>query len=571
MSISQRKLVSTVIEAGQDHEFYPTSQEIIEAMKLHIKKLGDKVSSIIDVGAGGAKVLYSMKEDYPFVEMYAIEKSEVLRQSYTKDVVVIGTEFFNNTLLDKPCDLVFSNPPYSIYEQFFEKIIREGNARDLFLVVPERWENSVPIQNALKLRNADAKVVGSFDFSEAEDRRARAKVDLIHIELKTRNRKIGEKRAKSDPFDLWLEDEFGFGNNVVHRSDSVKAEASADELDGEQSNLGKKAKTAMVEGGNLVDTLYELFVKEMADLMEVYKQISVMNPKILDELDVSQDKIKSAIRLSIKGLKQKYWHELFTHFDKITTRLTKAKRDELLERIQARTSIDFNPSNAHAVVVWVIKNANSSFEEQLIQVFNDMVEAANIELYASNERVYKNDEWRYVKYKNMYDDNYVPPSHFALDYRIVAHRKGGISHSVYSFEQRVGLKHSAADFISDLMVIANNLGFKCQETLEEVTGESGRYKSGKKYVYTYKRPLTGEEGVLFEVKAFQNQNLHFRFGQGFMLAINLEVGRLLGWIHSAEEASEELGEDIDVVKQYIGTNFQLTGDTTLLLDSKLIA
>lgn len=51
-----------------------------------------------------------------------------------------------------------------------------------------------------------------------------------------------------------------------------------------------------------------------------------------------------------------------------------------------------------------------------------------------------------------------------------------------------------------------------------------------------------------------------------MLAINLEVGRLLGWIHSSEEASEELGEDIDVVKQYMGTNLQLTSNSVLLLN-----
>jgi len=46
--------------------------------------------------------------------------------------------------------------------------------------------------------------------------------------------------------------------------------------------------------------------------------------------------------------------------------------------------------------------------------------------------------------------------------------------------------------------------------------------------------------VLFEVRAYQNRNCHLRLNQEFALALNVEYGRLKGWLKTAQDAKDEL-------------------------------
>jgi hypothetical protein len=44
----------------------------------------------------------------------------------------------------------------------------------------------------------------------------------------------------------------------------------------------------------------------------------------------------------------------------------------------------------------------------------------------------------------------------------------------------------------------------------------------------------GDSGdVLFQAKAYMNGNMHFRFLPDAIKALNVEAGRLLGWLRSA--------------------------------------
>ena len=74
--------------------------------------------------------------------------------------------------------------------------------------------------------------------------------------------------------------------------------------------------------------------------------------------------------------------------------------------------------------------------------------------------------------------------------------------------------------------------------------------------------------TLFDVKAHKNGNLHFRFNQKFMLALNVEFGRLKGWIHSKGEAVEELQEK--KAFQYFKTNFSLLVNPVLTIENKTV-
>ena len=157
--------------------------------------------SLLDCGAGDGRVLDTLMNGLK----YAIEKSKILVQSLSKDIFVVGTDFTQNTLIDKKVDVIFSNPPYSEYEGWAEKIILEANARYIYLVIPSRWESSEAISEAIKSRKAKFEILGQFDFMEA-DRKARAVINVIKFDLAYG--RTGSDTSKVDPFTLWFEKNF---------------------------------------------------------------------------------------------------------------------------------------------------------------------------------------------------------------------------------------------------------------------------------------------------------------------------------------------------------------------------
>ncbi len=92
--------------------------------------------------AGDGRVLLRLSEaanagDRTHIDnLFAIEKSVVHLMAMPKSVVVVGTDFLEQSLIDKPVRYIFSNPPYSQYELWTEKILRECNARFVYLVIP---------------------------------------------------------------------------------------------------------------------------------------------------------------------------------------------------------------------------------------------------------------------------------------------------------------------------------------------------------------------------------------------------------------------------------------------------
>ena len=94
----------------EDFEWYPTTDEIIQKMNRYIKeKLDGEFNrfSFLDIGAGDGRVLDSFENSN---KLYAIEKSLLLIEKMSKNIMVIGTDFLQQTLLDKKVDIIFSNP-----------------------------------------------------------------------------------------------------------------------------------------------------------------------------------------------------------------------------------------------------------------------------------------------------------------------------------------------------------------------------------------------------------------------------------------------------------------------------
>jgi hypothetical protein len=188
-------LLAKVKQNNEDFEWYPTTNEIIEALYKDILSLDESTSSILDIGAGDGnvfKVLTQLSKDhkekvadiprenrngnyqyYNYVEtfnptFYAIEKSKTLIQAMDKDVFVVGSDFNEQSLIDKKVDCIYCNPPYSEYEEWTNKILREANSKIVYLLIPKRWTENEIIQHTIAEREIKYAVIGEYSFEHSD-------------------------------------------------------------------------------------------------------------------------------------------------------------------------------------------------------------------------------------------------------------------------------------------------------------------------------------------------------------------------------------------------------------------
>lgn len=520
---STQQLVQQIKEAGQDFEFYPTTKEIVYRVW---RGMGRERwhARVLDIGAGNGNFFRLLEEcDKEYgndggqeYKKYAIEKSQILISNLPADVFVIGTDFRLQTLIDKQMDTIFCNPPYSEYEFWAAKIIKEANAKQVFLVIPTRWRESPAIKQALKDRGAYASVLDTYDFLNAE-RAARATVHLISVYF-------GDKyERKSSPFDIWFEQTFKFA------ADTEKGYEWEEEKR-KEAEIGAQ----LVKGQNLIERLEELYTAEMERLLQNYRAIEKLDAGILKELNVDVKKLREGLRLRLSGTKALYWKQLFDRLTTLTDRLTAKSRQELLVKLRENTSIDYTSANAYVVVLWAIKNANQYIDSQLKDLYLELSNPANIQTYKSNARTFSQDAWRFKQEKF---------THYKLDYRIieVTYKCFDVS---YSGDVR-DLEESARHRIDDIVTVGKNLGFNVRQSTYDK-----RWVPGEPQVFTYLE--NGEEKQFMRVKAYLNGNIHYQFCKEFSKAFNIEAGRLFGWIRNAREAAQELDLSLDETTAYFG-------------------
>ena len=532
-------LIHKLKESDQDFEYYPTTNEIIDRLVSDIKLIREDhyheyraIDSVLDIGAGHGKVLMALGERADFNRLYAIEKSPILCDRLANEIFIIGTEFHEQSLVEKQVGLTFCNPPYSEFEQWATRIIRESSSRLVYLVIPERWERSVDIANAIAYRDAKAKVVGRFDFLNAEDRTARAKVHLIRVELSYK---------KDDAFDRFFNAEFA--------GLKAKFEESKQASTSEKGTQRNPKMDALVIGANYPERLVGLYNEDLDHIRKNYDLVKSLDIDLLKEFDVSPERIMGCLKARLEGLRNTYWQELFSHMSSITNRLTSKKRRMILETLNRNGHVDFTVSNIHAIIIWALKNANTYINDQLLETFDTMVGKANVKNYKSNERVFTFDRWRYNEEK---------PTHIMLEYRLVLQNIGG----VHKGDWDRGLDETAADFMGDLITVAHGLGFVGNTNDHRINREGRKGWDGGARE-EFRCLVDGKSEVLFDVRAFFNRNVHIRLNQKFALALNVEVGRLKGWIKSGQEAADELGDK--TAARYFGVNVQLGNSSVPML------
>ena len=522
----------------------------------------------------------------------AIEKSQILINNMPEEAFVIGTDFKEQTLIDKKADIIFSNPPYKEYSYWSEKIIKEANASSIYLVIPQRWDNQENIIQAIKKRNATYTIIGEFDFLNSEDRTARAKVNLLRIDMPD---SCSSKNI--EPFDLWFNECFKF---EAEETEDINSHIYQ-RFDEAERKRKETIQNQIVKAGDLVTALVELYNKELDKYINNYKLISQLDADVLKELNVKRDGLREALKVKIDGLKNLYWHEIFDNLTEITSRLTSKSRDRMLETLRSNTSIDFTKSNIRAVVIWAIKNAPKYYDNQLLQVYKNLSNEDSAKLYKSDFR-FSADSWRY--YRN--DD-----AKYKLDYRIVV---SGHRSSTDDRDNR--LSDNQMEYIRDLIVVARNLGFNVERgysslrlkdkytittvpsatprkvgdktldgKIQEVYYHTNKPNSNNKrvmeedgiiYVYDKKRRdcdcfyqykigeeyyhhngVSSDDDIFTTVLGHKNGNVHFQINQQFMKKFNLEAGRLRGWLKTPQEAAEELDISIEEASSYWKSNFTL--------------
>lgn len=547
----------------QDFEWYPSSEHIIDVVRRDLVESKflesyNRESSLLDIGAGDGRVLSALNmplEDRrgemspPFYNLYAIEKSLVHCSQLDKKVLVIGTDFNQQTLVDKPVGVIFSNPPYSAFEQWATRIITEANAEVCYLVLPQRWSGSRDIEIAIKLREAEAEVIGTFDFQNDCDRETRysVPVDIIRVNLGYKN----HHQCKVDPFKAFFDANFDL--DLAESDYSAKFRGPSDST---QQKLNE-----LVPGGDMVKAMQSLYDHQMAKLMGTYSALAEIDPDLLRELEVSKSSVLESLKLKIKSLKSLFWKELFAKFDALTSRLTSSNRKALLELLERHVSVDFTAENAYAIAQWAIKHADALQDDQFKDFYLSMSQAANVVNYISNQRTFKYDRWRY---RELLKNGQI--SHFRLDYRCVMENVGGIvnGYDYNSYYNQCGLSCRAIEFITDLVTIAGNLGFDTRGTPKAY---EFKWASNKAHDFRYIQS-NGSIEVLFTVRAFLNGNLHIKMNPKLALKLNVVAGKLFGWVRSAEEAAAEMevpASHVVEVTEMFGHSLSLTHNYQNLL------
>jgi predicted RNA methylase len=526
-------LLQTVIAAGEDFEWYPTTAQMIAAVA---RRLPTDFKSLMDIGAGDGRVLVALaaKSDRD-PELFAIERSHLLLQAQPEAVTPVGVDFYEQNLSTLPVDFIFSNPPYSQFEAWAERIIATAFTQLAYLVLPRRWKESAAITEALSKRKATARVIHEDTFQHAE-RPARAVIDIVEVRFPTKH----EHWARGldgmvDPFDQW------FDQNIS--TFDQEAEVTDDEAG---------VNLACVRDLKSIPELVEAFNEDYARMEENYRAIFRLDYAILKELGVSKDAVRDGIKKRMAGLKAQYWQLLFEKLDVVTSRLSTATKARFLERLTGRTAVAFTSDNAYAIVLWAIRHANRYYDQQLVDLFKELATFDGVQNYKSNQRTWAKSGWRY----NGEPD---PNSHYALDYRIVVERHVAIFRNDQwgAYDYPGQLHKGCHELLDDVTAVMGNLGFALQ------VQPSSRTRVWRSNTWQDFRLSDGD--VLFQAKAFMNGNLHFRFKPEAIRALNVEAGRLLGWLHGPEDVERELGYSASEASSLFGSNRQLTVSSVRLL------
>lgn len=561
--------VKQLKDNNEDFEWYPTSNEILECIKEDFKKSIYKkieksniydtdgfdnigfseitatncpgfketemygkrekqkeinIESFLDIGTGDGRVFdfFTNDSEISIRKKYGIEKASLQADDLIKkNITLIGRDFFKNNYIDHNYDIVFSNPPYSIFKQWCTKLLNEIDSYIKYLVIPKRWKNDQKLKDLIYSKG-DVEILGSFDFLNA-DREARAKIDII---------KITKKVETENLFNKWVEDNIGsFRANEKIELDDIKT------FDEVKNSIKKVDKTETIA------ILVKNYNEDLLKLSDTYRALGKIDFKLIKHLGIEKYQILRSIRDDIKNLKNRYWRTTFDLLKPINSRLTFNVRNGILDNIRWIEKLDFNEENIRTCIIFFVNNSNKYVKEQLLDIFHNLSCFENIKYYKSNDK-WENDDWRYKSLKDKDSKKY------KLDYRIIVE------------DYRINNKHHGErnnTILNDLCVVANTLGFYNDNIIFT-------YFGSKKIKCFLNDKSEDENEVLFEYRIYKNNNVHIKLSKRFLRVLNIEVGKLRGWLRSPDDIVDEFEiSKEEAKKMFIDKNLKLMEDKSVFL------
>jgi SAM-dependent methyltransferase len=540
--------IRTLQAVNEDFEFYPTTLEIMEAMRkdiwsyfrkhgnhycakrreekgtieIHISWDNQKkheslaIGSFLDIGAGDGRVLefFGARKKYG-IEIARAQADDLIR----KGVFLIGRNYWDVSLVEQEFGLVFSNPPFSIFDRWVNKLLSECNFCLLYLVMPVRWKNQEMITK--ELERYEAAVVGEFDFSNA-DREARGKVNLVRVnapwikDVESKHSKATYQQTLEDSFSRWVR------------------EYIADFKEKPERDWEEERQEAIALKKAPIDQLVLDYELEKQNLGEAFKAIGKLDHEIIKLMGQDKKSMLEIIKQAIEGLKSKYWRAAFNKIDPVQTRMTKKTRDRIFREIEEFKTLDFNADNIYSIVIWIINNCNIGILDQIGEVFDEMTSKEYIEGYKSNRHWTKSD-WRHTDKSWKYEE--LPPRwKLGLDYRIV------VSTYFHSYD-----RYSIVD---DFIVICRNLGFPIAEHCVP------DYK-----IHQSEQMFFTEDGELaFSMRYYTgNRNAHLKINKKLLMKFNVEVAKIRKWMSDPGDVAEEFNVSKDEAAKLWNSGMALLG------------
>jgi phage-related protein len=559
---------------GEDYEFYPTTDEIMAAMRkdlwgylrahdtdrqaekrsgiaIDVSREWDEkkkshtsvdrleIASFLDIGAGDGRVLSCLDEDQGTFRCnkYGIEKARAQADDLIRrGVFVIGIDFWDVTLIDRHFALIYSNPPFSQFEQWVCKILYEGNFSVLYLVMPKRWTGSRLIAKELEGKYEHA-IVGEFDFSEA-DREARGKVHLVRINAgwHEKTEKGTDRHGKKWKMTLNYQEptEDAFARFV--------REHIADFQEKPEREWEEESETALALKLTPVDQLISDYEAEKQSLGDAFKAIGKLDAEIIRLLGQDKKSMLEIIRQSFGSLKSKYWRAAFDRLEPVKSRMTLKTRESIFRNIEEFKTLDFNADNIYSIAIWIIENTNFGILGQIGQVFDALTHKDFFEEYKSNRHWKKGDwrnaerEWRLSEMPERWK--------LGLDYRIVVRT---YAYDRYSCRARYTV-------VDDFMVICHNLGFPISPSCKP---DYKMHQSEQKF-YT----LDGE--LAFTMRFYTgNGNAHLKINKKLLMKFNIEVAKIRRWMSEPDDVVEEYGVPKDEAVRLWNGGLALIGSSDI--------
>lgn len=551
---STLQLVKELKANGEDFEFFPTSDEQLHTISEHMKQLFAKYEvtnrydtpiKLLDIGAGDGRCLTALSrtmaeiDSRKVVKLLAIEKATTQIKDYaSKDIVLLGTEFWETNFISKQTDIGFSNPPFSEFSLWIQTILGQLSFKAFYAILPRRWRNDEAIKDVIKRRNiTNVDIIAESDFYEAE-RAARTNVDLVCFYFGEDESTVERKRKVRDDykpmlgvrgkcsFQLFIENELGLVQTHSETTNKFNELQEKERIRAEMAQEGTRSYE-LVKSEGVLAALLEHYEQDMQQILEQYKNISKIDSSLLAELGVKYDAIRESVKEKLFGMRNLYWNLLFTHLTPISSRLTTNFKNQLLTTLN-NNALDFTMKNALYIVDFAITYANNLVEDSLISVFRDLSCESSIKrYYRSNERMY-NDRWRH----NNTED--YKQCKILLDYRFIYSSWGNFG----NYDWQRGLNESARDFTHDLLVVMRLLGYGNLYLTEDISTMT----QGDKLSIRGTGP-DGKELDLVQVRYYANGNRHIKINTEAMARFNTTVSRLLGWVRNREEYQEETGSE----------------------------